>query len=174
MKKVIGILVFIVLFIGSQSIVAQTLKFGHINRQELIMAMPEYTQAVKQLDSLSKTLQNDLELQNVEFNNKYDKYLKEQKTLTDLVRQTREQELTDMQTRITNFQTQAQTTLTDKQTELITPINAKAEKAIQDVGKESGFVYIFDSSPTLGTLSYIDESKSVNALPMVKAKLGIK
>jgi outer membrane protein len=59
MKKVIGILTFIVLFTGTQSVVAQTLKFGHINSQELITAMPEYTKAVSQLDSLSTTLQND-------------------------------------------------------------------------------------------------------------------
>jgi outer membrane protein len=172
MKKVIGILTFIVLFTGTQSVVAQTLKFGHINSQELITAMPEYTKAVSQLDSLSTTLQNDLELQNVEFNNKYDKYLKEQKTLTDLVRQTREQELTDMQTRINNFTTQATTTINEKQTALMTPISAKAQKAISDVGKENGFFYIFDLATQ--SLIYFDETKSVNVLPLAKAKLGIK
>jgi outer membrane protein len=172
MKKVIGVLVFIVLFTGIQGVVGQTLKFGHINSQELITAMPEYIAAYAQLDSLSVTLQNDLELQNVEFNNKYDKYLKEQKTLTDLVRQTREQELSDMQTRINNFTTQAQTTMTEKQTELMTPISTKAQKAISDVGKENGFTYIYDIS--VGALIYYDETKSVNVLPLAKAKLGIK
>lgn len=172
MKKIIGILAFIVLLISAQNTVAQTFKFGHVSSQELIMAMPEYKTALSQMDSLTTTLQNDYELQTVEYNNKYDKYLKEQKTLTDLVRQTREQELTDMQTRITNFQTQAQTTITEKQTALFNPIAAKAEKAIQDVGKENGFTYIFDTS--INALSYYDETKSTNVLPLAKAKLGIK
>jgi len=172
MKKVIGILALIVLFMVSQSVVAQTVKFGHVNSQELIVAMPEYTAGVAQLDSLSVTLQNDLELQTVEYNNKYDKYLKEQKTLTDLVRQTREQELSDMQTRINNFTTQAQTTMTETQNEILAPISAKAQKAIEDVGKENGFTYIFDLS--VGALIYFDETKSTNVLSLAKAKLGIK
>ena len=172
MKKVIGIFTLIVLFTSTQSVVAQTLKFGHINSQELIQAMPEYKAAVAQLDSLSLTLQNDLELQTVEYNNKYDKYLKEQKTLTDLVRSTREQELTDMQTRINNFTTQAQTTITDKQTELLGAITTKAQKAIQDVGKENGFTYVFDMAG--GSVGYVDETKSTNVLALVKTKLGIK
>jgi outer membrane protein len=171
MKKIAGILIFIVLFAGSGA-VAQTLKFGHINSQDLVTVMPEYIAAVAQLDSLSLTLQNDLELQQVEFNNKYDKYLKEQKTLTDLVRQTREQELSDMQTRINNFTTQASTTINEKQTELMTPITAKAQKAISDVGKENGFIYIYDLAS--GALIYYDETKSVNILQLAKTKLGIK
>ena len=172
MKKVIGVFALIVLFTCTQSVVAQSFKFGHINSQELIQAMPEYTAAVAQLDSLSLTLQNDLELQTVEYNNKYDKYLKEQKTLTDLVRSTREQELTDMQTRINNFTTQAQTTIQDKQNELLGVITAKAQKAIQDVGKENGFTYVFDMAG--GSLGYVDETKSTNVLALVKTKLGIK
>ena len=172
MKKVIGIFAVIVLFTCTQNAVAQTFKFGHINSQELITAMPEYESAVAQLDSLSLTLQNDLELQTVEYNNKYDKYLKEQKTLTDLVRQTREQELTDMQTRINNFTTQAQTTISDKQTELLGAITSKAQKAIQDVGKENGFTYVFDMAG--GSVGYVDETKSTNVLALVKTKLGIK
>jgi outer membrane protein len=77
-----------------------------------------------------------------------------------------------MQTRINNFTTQATTTINEKQTALMTPISAKAQKAISDVGKENGFFYIFDLATQ--SLIYFDETKSVNVLPLAKAKLGIK
>ncbi len=77
-----------------------------------------------------------------------------------------------MQKRIQDFQTNAQTQLQNKQTEVFQPIYAKVDKAIKDVGKENGFLYVFDVAK--GALLYFDESKSVNILSLVKTKLGLK
>lgn len=60
----------------------------------------------------------------------------------------------------------------EKQVTLFTPITEKADKAIRDIGKENGFLYVFDISA--GQLIYFDESKSTNVLPLAKAKLGLK
>ncbi|OFY61663.1 MAG: hypothetical protein A2Y71_17010, partial [Bacteroidetes bacterium RBG_13_42_15] len=145
MKRFLGIsvLVIMVIFTG-QDVMAQNLKFGHVNRTELIQSMPEFDSARVKLEKLSTELTNTAELLQVELNNKYETYLKEGKNLTDLVRQTKEQELNDAQKRLTDFQTNAQNTLQEKQVELFTPITGKADKAIKDVGKENGFIYIFD------------------------------
>jgi outer membrane protein len=173
MKRNIGILAVILIaaFIG-QSAFSQSLKFGHINRTELIQAMPEYDSALVTLEKLNTELQNTLELLQVELNNKYETYLKESQNLTELVRQTKETELNDSQRRLSEFQTNAQTTMQEKQVELFTPITQKADKAIKDVGKENGFVYVFDTS--IGAITYFDEAKSTNVLPLAKTKLGIK
>jgi outer membrane protein len=108
----------------------------------------------------------------VEFNNKTDVYQKAAKTLSDVVKQTKEQELMDMQKRIQDFQTNAQTQLQNKQSEVFQPIYTKVDKAIKDVGKENGFFYVFDVAK--GALLYFDETKSVNVMPLVKTKLGLK
>jgi outer membrane protein len=108
----------------------------------------------------------------VELNTKNEAYQKESKNLSDIVKQTKEQEMLDMQKRIQDFQTNAQTQLQNKQTEVFQPIYAKVDKAIKDVGKENGFLYVFDVAK--GALLYFDESKSVNLLPLVKTKLGLK
>ena len=173
MKRITGIItvIFFTAFIG-QSAFSQNLKFGHINRTELIQAMPEYDSALVTLEKLNKDLTNTAELLQVELNNKYEAYLKESKNLTDLVRQTKEQELNDSQRRLTEFQTNAQNTMQEKQVELFTPITQKADKAIKDVGKDNGLIYIFDTS--IGALTYFDETKSTNVLMLAKAKLGIK
>jgi outer membrane protein len=173
MKRFIGIsaLVIMVTFVG-QNALAQNLKFGHINRTELIQAMPEFDSARVTLEKLNTELSNTAELLQVELNNKYETYLKESKNLTDLVRQTKEQELQDAQKRLTDFQTNAQNQLQEKQVALFTPVTEKADKAIREVGKENGFIYIFDLSQN--QVIYFDETKSTNVMALAKAKLKLK
>jgi outer membrane protein len=162
----------IIVALAGQSAIAQSFKFGHINSDELIQSMPEYGSATVKLEKFRKELVNALELMQVEFNNKTDVYQKAAKTLSDVVKQTKEQELMDMQKRIQDFQTNAQTQLQNKQSEVFQPIYTKVDKAIKDVGKENGFFYVFDVAK--GALLYFDETKSVNVMPLVKTKLGLK
>jgi outer membrane protein len=175
MKRFLGIavLLIIVAFAG-QKLSAQTPKFGHVNSDELVQALPEFDSANVKLESYRKELINYLEIMSVELNNKSEAYNKEVKNLTDLVKQTKEQELVDLNRKIQEFQTNAQTQLQEKQAELFQPIMAKVDKAIKDVGKENGFVYIFDISQGRGALLYFDETKSTNIMVLAKAKLGIK
>src|ERR1035437_7764243 len=158
----------IVIALAGQSAMAQNLKFGHINSDELIQSMPEYDSATVKLEKFRKELVNALELMSVELNTKNDAYQKESKNLSDMFKQTKEQELIDMNKRIQDFQTNAQTQLQNKQTEVFQPIYAKVDKAIKDVGKENGFFYVFDVAK--GALLYFDESKSINVTPLVKTK----
>jgi outer membrane protein len=162
----------IVLALVGQSTKAQSFKFGHINSDELIQTMPEYDSATVKLEKFRKDLINALELMQVELNTKSEAYQKESKNLSDIVKQTKEQELIDMNKRIQDFQSNAQTQLQNKQTEVFQPIYTKVDKAIKDVGKENGFLYVFDVAK--GALLYFDETKSVNVLPLVKTKLGLK
>lgn len=173
MKRFLFIITALALLTGAGAKVeAQTFKFGHINTDELIRTMPEYDSAMAKLQREQKELINTLEIMQVEFNNKYEAYNKESKNLTDLVRQTKEQELADMSKRIQDFQVQAQNQLQELQANLTKPIFDKVEKAIKDVGKEGGFIYVFDVAQS--QIRYFDETKSVNVLPQVKAKLGLK
>ena len=173
MKRFISIAVLIIVIaLAGQSAMAQSFKFGHINSDELIQSMPEYDSATKKLDSYRKELVNALELMTVELNTKNEAYQKESKNLSDIVKQTKEQELMDMNKRIQDFQTNAQTQLQNKQTEVFQPIYARVDKAIKDVGKDNGFLYVFDTAK--GALLYFDEAKSTNVMSLVKTKLGVK
>jgi outer membrane protein len=167
----IAVLIVVIAFAGKNAM-AQSFKFGHINSDELIQTMPEYDSATVKLEKFRKELVNALELMGVELNNKNEAYQKESKNLSDIVKQTKEQELVDMQKRIQDFQNNAQTQLQNKQTEVFQPIYAKVDKAIKDVGKENGFLYVFDIAK--GALLYFDETKSINVMPLVKTKLGLK
>ncbi len=173
MKRLIGIAALGVIFsVAGLNASAQTLKFGHVNSEELIQALPEFDTANVKLEKFRKELINALELMSVELNNKNAAYEKESKNYTEIVKQTKEQELSDMNRRIQEFQTNAQTQMQEKQVELFQPVYGKVDKAIKEVGKENGFLYVFDVSK--GSLLYFDETKSTNVLPLAKAKLGLK
>jgi len=167
----IAILTIFVSFLG-QSAMAQNFKFGHVNSDELIQSLPEFDSANVKLEKFRKELINALELMSVELNNKNDAYTKESKNLSDIVKKSKEQELIDMNRRIQEFQTNAQEQLQTKQVELFQPVMNKVDKAIKDVGKENGFLYIFDVAK--GALLYFDETKSTNVNALAKAKLGLK
>jgi len=170
MKRFIGIAALVILVATAGQ--SQNFKFGHVNSDELIQALPEFDSANVKIENFRKELVNALELMTVELNNKSDAYNKESKNLTDIVRQTKEQELIDLNRRIQDFQTNAQEQLQNKQVELFQPIYNKVDKAIKDIGKENGFVYIFDIAK--GSVLYFDETKSTNVMALAKTKLGLK
>jgi outer membrane protein len=170
MKRFLAITA-LVLFAASSGY-SQTMKFGHVNGNELVQALPEFDSARVKLEKTRQELENTLEIMTVQLNNMNDTYTKDSKNWTDIVRQTKEQEMIDLNKRIQDFQTKAQTDLQEKQVALFKPIQEKVDKAIKEVGKENGFVYVFDVGS--GVLLYFDETKSTNIMPLAKAKLGLK
>jgi outer membrane protein len=118
MKRFTGIAVLIIFVaLAGQNSMAQTFKFGHVNSDELIQALPDFDSAKVKLEKFQKELVNYLELMSVEYNNKQDAYNKDSKNLTDLIRKTKETELQDLGRKIQEFQTNAQTQMQDKQVE---------------------------------------------------------
>ena len=68
-------------------------KLARINVQEVVMAMPEFEQAQKNLDTFGKDLQEQMEQIQVEFNNKLADFEKNQATMAASVKQMKQQEL---------------------------------------------------------------------------------
>ncbi len=148
-----------------------TLKLGHINSQELLQAMPESDSAQAKLEKMVKELQNQMEAMQTEFNNKYQDYISKKDTYSELIRQTKESELQEMNQRIQTFQQTADQNVQKQKAEIFKPVLDKANKAIAAVAAENNFTYIFDISA--GTVIYHSET-STDILPLVKAKLGLK
>ena len=171
MRRFIGIImVSIILVISGQNLGAQNFKFGYINRDELLKAMPDYDSANVKIENLRKELVKQLTLMQDEFSNKTKALNDESKSLSDIVRKSKEDELNVLNNRIQLFQVKASQQINDKNTELVQPILAKADKAIKDVAKEQSFTFVFD----VGVLYYFDEKKSINMVPLIKTKLGLK
>ncbi|HBF87808.1 MAG TPA: molecular chaperone Skp [Bacteroidales bacterium] len=172
MKTKFNILLIALFLVSAISLNAQNKsKFAHVDSQVLLAAMPERTAAQAKLQEEAKALESELVTMQEEFQAKYNDYLAKRETMTDLGKQSKEGELQDMQTRIQNFQVTAQEMLEKKEAELLQPIIDKAKKAIEEVGKEKGVIYVLDTS--VGVVLYFSE-ESEDILPLVKKKLGIQ
>jgi outer membrane protein len=170
MKNALKLLLVTALLIAGPVIQAQTLKFGHINSSQLLREMPEREAAQRQLEREARSLGEELENLQVEYNNKLQSYVEVQDTLTPTVRNLRERELRELQSRIQEFQANAQEDLQAREMELIQPIFEKIEKAIAEVARERGYIYVFDIDAN-SILYFSDESE--NVLPFVKEKLDL-
>jgi outer membrane protein len=163
---------FLSLFIAMtcSSVQAQkTAKFGHVNAAELLNLMPERKAAMARMDTVTKEMEKQLQEMAAEFRAKQEKYAADASKLTDLLKADRETELQNLSTRIQNFQQQAEESLQTKQQQLMEPIITKAKKAIEQVAKENGYTYIFDTST--GALLFWEESD--NVINLVKKKLNL-
>ena len=170
MKKIVNLSLISAFLFACIPANSQDLKFGHVNSQELLMAMPESDSAQAKIEKLAADYEQQLEEMRVELNKKYDDYLTNRDKYTDLIRQTKEADITEMQQRIANFEQVAQQDLQQQQQQLIQPVIAKANNAIKEVAEENGFVYVFDVSR--GNPVYFSK-KSIDILPLVRTKLGL-
>ena len=143
-------------------------KYGHVNTQEIFTAMPGADSIQTKLKAFETELTDIYTSLVSEFQTKKEKFDQEAGTMSSTVRQYREKELVDLQQRIMEFQEGVQADMQDKQLELMQPFQDKILKAIEDVAKENGYAYIFDTQ----VLLYSEGGDDVSAL--VKKKLGIK
>lgn len=170
-QNVLLLVSFVFFCFGNQLFAQDNLKLGHIDTQKLLEAMPESDSARAQIQKNAKDLEETMEEMQVELNNKYENYINNMDSYSDLIRQTKETELQDLQQRIQQFQATAEQDIQRLRQELFQPIIEKANKAIADVAKEKGFNYVFDTS--LGSVVYFSEDTE-NLMEEVKARLGIQ
>ncbi len=170
MKKIFSIALLMVFFLGMNATVIAQNKFGHIDTNELLRLMPGREEAQVELERYARELETQFTAMQREFQTKYQDYLENQETFSQLIRQSRERELTSLQERIMEFQESAQEDLMAKENQLLQPIIEKARNAIEEVAKENGFTYVFDRG--MGVLLYSEPSDDI--MPKVKAKLGIQ
>ncbi len=170
MKNLRNVALMMLVLLGTASFSAQAqAKFGHINTNELLRMMPGREEATVQLERYAQDLEETFVAMQQEFQSKYQDYLEKQETFSTLVRQSRERELQSLQERIMEFQESAQQDIMEQESRLLNPIIEKARNAIEKVGRENGFTYIFDTSG--GSLLFWEGGE--NIMPLVRAELGI-
>ena len=150
---------------------ANAQKFGHVNTQEIIQAMPEYTKAKSEIDALQQQYEADLKSMQDELQKKAEAFDKEQATLPDNIKQRRNQELQDMYTKIQQSYQDNQQALQKASSDKMQAITTKVLEAIKTVGQEGGYVYIMEMN---AGIPYISTTLSSDVTAQVKTKLGLK
>lgn len=140
------------------------LKIGHVNFEEIMLALPESDSAKAILEKETKELQSAYQELTVAYNQLYDEYQKGLTSYSAIAKKTKEDELLDKQKRMSDFEQYASTTIQNRNTELLKPIVEKINKAIDKVATENGFTYILDLSK--GSVVFTSKD-SQNISPLV-------
>ncbi len=146
-------------------------KFGHVTSELLLQAMPEYDSAQANVEELREHYSLEIEGIQVEINKKIEAFNKNEATMSNLIKEAKASEIQELQMRLQNYSQTAQQDLQRQSMVMIQPVMDKARKAIEEVAKEKGLIYVFDLSQ--GNPIYTSP-ESLDMLPLVKAKLGLK
>ena len=170
MKKGFIAVMIALLAFGGSAMAQKNIKLGHINSNELMQIMPGRDSAQAALQKDVEDLQAEMETMKKEYENRVNDSLAKKDQLSELIRKTKESDLQAMGARIEEFQQNAQKQLEERQEALLKPLIDRAKKAIEEVGKENGYTYIFDAG--VGAVLYSQDSDDI--MPLVKKKLGLK
>ncbi|MDP4290172.1 MAG: OmpH family outer membrane protein [Bacteroidota bacterium] len=157
-------------FVGSASAQTKAQKIGHIDFAKLYQMIPGQDTIKAKYEKYQKELSDEFNKSQAEYTAKLDEFQKGEATMSNIIKQTKQKEILDIQQRLQAFQESAQQSLQTKQNELMAPTIAKANKGIADVAKENGFSYILNT--TDGVLLYFDGGDDI--MPLVKKKLNLK
>lgn len=145
-------------------------KIGYLNSAVVIAEYP----STKAADSELKVFQDQLVAEGQKrakaLEEKYGAYLQEAQSgvLTRVQMQTKEAELQKSQEDLASYEQEVYEKVAKKRQELYQPILEKIQAAIDQVGKEGNYQFIFDTSVT-NVIVFAEESDDITSL--VKSKL---
>ena len=166
MLKKIVLLAFLCLPLG---IKAQQVKIGHVNSQDILSAMPETSTAETALANFGQEHQTNFQRLLDEYQKKSAEFEQEASSLPEVIRNTREEEIRNLENRLKTYAEQARQDIAKKQNELYAPIIQKINVAIKAVGEKQGFTFIMESGNFLYAAPTV-----IDVAPLIKAELGLK
>lgn len=165
MKKIL----FFLMMIAPLSIFAQQ-KFGFVNSLEIVQLMPEYSKAQADLKNLQQMYAEEYERMRTDIERKGTQFEQLKDSLPENLLQKRQTELQEMVGRLQQYEQESYQNLQQAQQEKLAEVNKVLMNAIQSVGREGGYVCVFDAA---GAVPYISETLCEDVTSAVKAKLGI-
>ena len=165
MKKILVLL----LLVAPLSMFAQ--KFGYINSKDIIQLMPEFTKAQKEIQELEKMYTDEFNSYRTELEKKGTEFEKLQKdSVPENILKRRYEELMQLEERLRQYSQDISANLQKAETEKMMSIQKSLLNVLDAVGREGGYVCIFDLA---GGMPYVSTTLCEDLSAQVKARLGI-
>ena len=166
MKKMIIIAAMALMSIAAT---AQETKFAFVDFNEVIMLMPEMDAARATLEENQATTQEILVAMFDEYQSMMQQCQQKQATWTPAIRESKENEIMEIQARLEQTQQSLQQELQDLQNSLQAPIYEKAQNTINELAKAKGVAAVFEKS----SLLYVDAAQLLDLTPEARTALNI-
>ena len=164
----LGLFLAALLFSAPLSAQVKEARFGHIDTQSLLESMPERNSIQTEIEGAAAQYEQEIVRMQGDFEAKVAEYQQKAESWPAAIRAQKEQEITQDRQGLEQFYGTVQQELAMLEQNLLEPMIQRARKAIEEVGAEEGFTYIFDTSA--GATVY---NGGEDVLVLVKAKLGL-
>ncbi len=175
MKKTVFALVALVASLVSPLMAQTPTKIGYTDVEVILGRLPDAKRIQNELEVTRAQFEKTIQEKIKEFQDKLDKYQKNAQNMNEVLLDDREREMQNLQKSIEDLQTNSQQSLMQKQQTLLTPVLDKISAAIQDIGKQHGYLYIINSDTGQNAnpiLLYVG-SEEYNVTDLVLTKLGV-
>ena len=166
MKKILLIAVMAVMSVAAS---AQSLKWAYVDFNELVMLMPEMDEARATLDENAKTNEEILVAMYEEYQTKMTQYQQKAESWTPAIRESKEREIMEIQSRFEQTQQSLQQEIQLLQQNLQAPIYQKAQDTVNELAKAQGIAFVFEKS----SLLYVDPAQGIDLTPEARTALNI-
>jgi len=172
------LLTFLAIIASVTFLSAQTpLKLGYVDSQVILTQLPEAIKAQGDLDALTQRWSNQLDSMTAVYQQGLGDYQKQANNMPDDKKLAAQQDLIKKEQDIVEFRRlkfgQQTGEIYLKQEEIFNPVKEKIYKAIEDVAKEEGMLFVFDKSGDI-ILLYADSAFDITYKVMDKLKRGNK
>lgn len=145
-------------------------KFGKVNTQTIMQALPEIAKINGELQAQSKQYENDLKSMQDELQRKSDAYDKGKATMNATAQKTAEEELQTLYQKIQQAYQDNQQALQKAQQEKMQPVIEKVRNAIDAVGKAGGYTFILEEGTAIYTGTTVEDVTAKVQAEIAKAK----
>jgi outer membrane protein len=147
-----AMLVVLIIFASAQTGMAQ--RFAYVDSEYILSNIPSYNAAQEQLDKLAEEWQKEIEASYEEVEALYRSYQNDRVLMSEDMRKRRENEIVTKEAEAAELQRRyfgPEGELFKSQEELISPIQDRVYKAVQELATEGNYAVIFDTanSPTM-------------------------
>ena len=171
MKSVIFSLALLLLPLGAAAQdAAVTPRFGTVQYEATLTAMPDYAAARTELDTLRAAYTREMERNESEFQRKFSEFLQGQKDFPTNIMQKRQKELQTLLEQSVAYREEVGRLLAEAEAEALAPVRQKLNDAIQRVGTQMRLSFIFNTDG--GALPFVaTDGEVVDVTPMVQEQL---
>ncbi|MBQ9642040.1 MAG: OmpH family outer membrane protein [Bacteroidaceae bacterium] len=128
-----------------ERVIIQPQRFGYLSYTEVLRAMPEYETAIKSLDELKQTYDQELLRAEQDFSRKFYEFVDGQQDFPENIMLKRQKELQQLMNESISFKEEAKKLLTQSEQELMAPLHDRLKDVLRKVGLERNYSFILNT-----------------------------
>lgn len=162
---------FVLLFVIAPVVASAQVQFGYLSYKQVLKEMPEYTQAMQELQTLKAKYDEEAARGEAEFQKKFVDFLQGQKDFPQTIMQKRQAELQTLMDNGVAFRVQVQGLLAQAEKDLVAEVQKKLNRILLEIGVEYGYGFILNTDDN--ACPYINPVIGVDVTELVRQKMGV-